>query len=78
MMVLRMVACLEAEVLAVSPAFLAVVSPAAVASSGDLEAMVDEEDLAATVAMGASVHVLFTCCSVYAPGAFCDDTCNTD
>lgn len=82
-MVLPLVACLEAEVLAVSPAYLAVVflagvSPAVVAFCQDLEATVGKEDSAATVVMVALVHVWLGCCAVYAPGAFCDDTCNTD
>lgn len=68
-MVLPLVGCLEAEVLAVSSA--AVASP-------DLEAMVGKEDWAATVVMVALVHVWCTCCAAYVQGACCEDTCNTD
>lgn len=71
---LRLVACLEAEVLVASLAFQVAVYQVAVAFSRGLEVMVAKEDTAATVCTVASVSVCVDCCAVYAQEAFCDNT----
>lgn len=55
---------LEAEVLVASLAFQVAVYRVAVAFSRGLEALVDKEDMAATVGTVAPVSVCFDCCAV--------------